>query len=76
MASYFIRSDNAHFKLESSTQTVDIIINNNFQKTIVAINDSNFYNSAVSSSLNWTSSNQTQFNESKDVVLSYLTGSY
>jgi len=75
MASYFIRPDNAHFKLESSSQTVDIVINNNFQKMIVGVTDSSYYNNVVSSSVNWTSSNQSQYNESRDIVLSYLTGS-
>lgn len=75
MTSYFIRPDNAHFKLESTTQTTYIVLNNDFQKMIVSVTDSSYYNSVVSASTSWTASNQTQYNQSRDTVLSYLTGS-
>lgn len=76
MSNYFIRPGGAYIKIDEDTQSVELILNANVQKTLSFIfNNPDYYNNTVSASASWTISNQTTFDANKDIVLSYLTGS-
>jgi hypothetical protein len=70
MINYFIRSNGAYIKIDTTTKTVDIVLNATNQKTLSLFTDNiNFYNTSVSASVYWTTTDQTTFDNNKTIVL-------
>jgi hypothetical protein len=70
MINYFIRSNGAYVKIDTTTKAVDIVLNANNQKTLsLFTNNIDFYNTYVSVSAYWTTTDQTTFDNNKTSVL-------
>ena len=73
MINYFIRPGGVYVKINTSTQDVDLVLDMSAQKTFSVItNNLDYYNSAVSASASWTTSDQTAYDLAKTNVLQYL----
>ena len=75
MQNYFIRPGGAYIKIDSETKLIDLILNAETQKTVSNMNDINYYNTIVSASVEWPTTDQTIFDTNRTEVLNYLTGS-
>jgi hypothetical protein len=75
MQNYFIRPGGAYIKIDSETKLIDLILNTETQKTVSNMNDINYYNTTVSASVEWPTTDQTTFDTNRTEVLNYLTGS-
>jgi hypothetical protein len=75
MQNYFIRPGGAYIKIDSETKLVDLILNTDTQKTVSNMNDIKYYDTTVSASAEWPTTDQTTFDTNRNEVLNYLTGS-
>jgi hypothetical protein len=76
MINYYIRPDGAIIKINGNNQTVINVVNNNNQKIISYITGNSDYYNKISTdaiNLNWPTSTQLDFNNSKTEVLNYLS---
>lgn len=73
MINYFIRPGGAYIKIDTDTETVSLVLNIPTQKTLsVIINNSDYYNSTVSASAEWTVTDQVTYDTNRDIVLQDL----
>jgi hypothetical protein len=73
MINYFIRPGGAYVKIDTNTEVVSLVLNTDTQKTLSAIiNNPDYYNFTVSSSVNWPITDQTTYETNKTIVLQDL----
>jgi hypothetical protein len=76
MINYFIRPGGVYVKINTDTEIVSLVLNIPTQKTLSVIsNNPDYYNNTISSSAEWTVTNQETYNVNKTEVLNYITGS-
>jgi hypothetical protein len=74
MINYFIRPGGAYVKIDTDTEIVSLVLNVDTQKTLSVIaNNSDYYNSTVSASASWPTSDQTVYDTNKDIVTQYIS---
>jgi hypothetical protein len=75
MTNYYIRPGGAYVKIDTTTEIVSLVLDISTQKTLSVIsNNPDYYNSAVSASASWTTTDQTTYDNAWTTVSQAIGG--